>query len=190
MKNILVSLSAISLSAILAVSFAAPSQIYIDDLDFDYSLDALVSSAESYKGYSTVYDYNSDDNQAENVPVYIFFDTATVDGALRIQVDTEDIFDSEMIVYATVPNGSNSVEELSAGIEVIEQNNKDVGINLSIQDQSLEDVLAGYLGNFEALNYDISPLGNNLYQLSQLDSIYNVLFVQKADIIEIKIFGL
>jgi len=187
----------LSLTAVLTVAMASTSQIYIDDLDFDYSLDSLVTSADSYDGYTQAFTYNGADNQAENVAVYVQFGTFHPSGELRIYVDSgNDLNSSLPVAMAIVPDGSNGVEDLSGGFEVFTKAgevNKDVGLKLNVSGESLEDVVSSYMDNLSALDYAVTPVqaaGTTSYAVSKKYANYLLSFKQSGASVEVNLKGM
>lgn len=187
----------LSLTAVLTVAMASTSQIYIDDLDFDYSLDSLVTSADSYDGYTQAFTYNGDDNQAENVAVYVQFGTFHPSGELRIYVGSANDLNSSLpVATAIVPDGSNDVEDLSGGFEVFTKAgeiNKDIGLKLSFSGESLEDVVSSYMDNLSALDYAVTPVqaaGTTSYAVSKKYANYLLSFKQAGASVEVNLKGM
>lgn len=183
--------------SILTVGMASTSQIYIDDLDFDYSLDSLVTSADGYGGYSTAFNYNADDNQAEDVAVYVQIGTFHPSGELRIYIDSANELNSTLpVATAIVPDGSSSSADFSGGFEVITKavTNDDVGLKLKVADMSLEDVTAKYMSKLAALEYAVTPTeaatGGSNYMVSKKYANYIFSFKQAGDAVEVAIKGM
>ena len=181
----------------LTVGLANSSQIYIDDLDFDYSLDSLITSADSYDGFSEAFNYNADDSQAEDVAVYIQFGSFHPSGELRIYVDSANELNSTLpVATAIVPNGSSSVDDLSGGFEVITETitNKDVGLKLKVAGTA-EDVMTNYMSNLTALEYAMTPMeasvaGRSDYRVSKKYADYIFSFKQVGSLVEVAIKGM
>lgn len=186
------------LATSLTVALAGTSQLYIDDLDFDYDLDSLVTEASSYDGFSEAFRYNSEDNQAENVAVYVHLTSFHPSGELRVYVDSANELNSTLpMATAIVPDGSSSVADLSGGFEVVTQavTNKDIGLNLKVAGASAEDVMADYMSNLSALEYVMTPIaasvaGRSDYRVSKKYANYVFSFKQVGDSVEVAIKGM
>jgi len=178
-------ISALIVSLLVAVSFASPASIYIDDSRFDYSLDSLTTEADSYTGYSTTYDYDSEENIAIDVPVYVYFENPTVDGALRIHFATEDTFSTDTpVMFVSVPDDSDGLGDIS---ELDISANKTEDISIAVADMNLNEVLDCYLTKFEELGYQVSQLENNNYSITLLNSTYLIDFVEGVGSVTVSI---
>ncbi len=186
------------LTTSLTVGLAKSSQIYIDDLDFDYSLDSLITSADSYDGFTEAFNYNADDNQAEDVAVYVQLGSFHPSGELRIYVDSANELNTMLpVATAIVPDGSSSVADLSGGFEVITEavTNKDVGLKLKVASSSVEDVMTNYMESLTALDYAVTPraasvAGNSDYLVSKKYANYILSFKQDGNSVEVAIKGM
>ncbi len=181
------------LGLFLTVGMAGTSQIYIDDLDFDYSLDSLRTSADSYDGFSESFIYNSEDDQAENVPVYVYLGTFHPSGELRVYVDTSNELDTTLpMATAVVPDGSGEVSDLSGGFEVISEavTNDDVGLKLKVAKASLDDVVSSYMDHLTALDYAVTPMqASGSYTVAKKYANYILSFKQSGSGVEVQLKG-
>lgn len=179
----------------LSVALASSSQLYIDDIDFDFDLDSLETSADSYDGFSQAFDYNAEDNQAENVAVYVAFGTFLPSGELRVYVDTSNELNTTLPpATVTVPDGSSDIADLSGGIEVFTEagkSNNDVGIKLTVASMNVDDVMAKYMDTLTGLDYAITPIaGSSKYTVSKKYANYIMSFKQAGSGVEVAINGM
>lgn len=165
--------------ALLAVSFAAPA-IYVDDRGFDYSEEVLSSFV-----------FDGETDQYMNIPMYVHFESPTVDGALRIHFSTEDNFHTDIpVLLVNVPKASDELNDL---VELDFQGNNANSPNaltIEITDLTLVEAIEGYVTKFQELNYDVAQLDSTTYTIEQLNSSYQVSFVEDGGSVKVSISGI
>jgi len=178
----------------LSVGLAKTSQVYIDDLDFDFSLDSLVTAADSYEGFSQSFSYNYEDEQSEGVPVYIALGSFLPSGELRIYIDSANELNSTLpVASAIVPDGSSSLDDLAGGFAVVTEavTNDDVGLKLMVKGMGLDEVMGKYMDNLAALDYAVTPMSDSgKYTVSKKYANYILSFKQAGADVEVAIAGM
>lgn len=164
---------------LLTVSFASPA-IYVEDRGFDYSIDNLSN-----------YVHDTENDQFIDVPTYVYFESPTVDGALRLHFTTDNTFNTDIpVMFVTVPEASDGLADI-VELDLTGLNaNSPKGIDIAVADMSLEEVMDCYLTKFQDLNYSVTKLDEKSYTISQLNSSYEVSFIEASDAITISIKGI
>lgn len=193
MKNAILTLAALSIAALFSFSLATSSRIYVDDFDFDYSLDSLTTSASSYQGFSEGFDYDSANNQAENVPAYLYFDAVQPDGQLRLYISTSNRFNTIVpAINVTVPDGSHSLSDLKGNIKLISHTAKniDTGLQMTFANTTTKDILSSYQTFMENLNYKVSKLSATGFEVRLKDAAYRISVKEVGNNVQVVIKGL
>lgn len=193
MKNTILTLAALSIVALSSFSLATSSRIYVDDFDFDYSLDSLRTSADSYQGFSEGFDYDDANDQAENVPAYLYFDAVQPDGQLRLYISTSNRFNTNVpAISVTVPDGSNSLSDLKGNIKLMTHSGKniDTGLQMTFANTTTQDILSSYQTFMENLNYSVSELSTTGFEARLKDAAYIISVKEVGNSVQVLIQGL
>lgn len=193
MKNVILTLTALSIAALFSFSLATSSRIFVDDFDFDYSLDSLRTSASSYQGFSEGFDYDDANNQAENVPAYLYFDAVQPDGQLRLYISTSDRFNTDVpAIKVTVPDGAHSLSDLKGNIKLMTHSAKniDTGLQVTFANTTPEDILSSYQTFMQNLNYQVSELSATGFEARLKDAAYTITVKEVGTSVQVMIKGL
>ena len=193
MKNVFLTLSALSIAALFSFSLAITSKIYIDDFDFDYSLDSLTTTSNSYNGFSQAFDYDSANNQAENVPTYLHFDAVKPSGELRLYISTSNRFNTIVpTVNVTVPDAAHALSDLKGHLKLITHSVKNIntGLEMTFVNTTAQDILSYYQSVMQTLNYELSGLSESGFEAHLKDSAYAVSVEEVSGKVQVVIKGM
>lgn len=193
MKHVIRTVSVLSILALFSASLASSSRLYIDDFDFDYSLDSLTSSADSYQGYSQAFDYDAGNDQADNVPAFLYFDAIQPDGNLRLYIATKDRFNTAVpAIQVTVPDGGTGIEDLKGDIGLLRNTAKNIetGLKLTFDDVDSGDMLSTFKVLMTDLGYQLSDSSDTSFKASLHDASYSVSCKKLGDGVQVIISGL